>query len=56
MHTLSSEAKLEINNIRDALIAEKSYQLFKTSDINIESAFISLATTCHNYSDCIHFT
>jgi hypothetical protein len=51
----SSEKKLEVNNIKDALIAEESYQLAKTSNTNTKSVFISSATTYYNYSSCEHF-
>jgi hypothetical protein len=54
MHTLSSKAKLEINDIRDVLIVKKSYQLARISDTNTKSAFVSLTTICHNYSGCRH--
>jgi hypothetical protein len=36
MHTLSSKNKLEVNNVRDTLIAEESYQLARTSNTNIK--------------------
>jgi hypothetical protein len=42
MYILSSKAKLKVNNIKDALIAKKSHQLAKTSNINAKSTFILL--------------
>jgi hypothetical protein len=56
MHTLSSKDKLKVNNIKNALIAEESYQLAKTSDTNAESIFVSSTTTCYNYGSCKHLT
>jgi hypothetical protein len=48
IHILSSKDKLEVNDVRDTLIAKESHQLARTFDINTRSAFVSSTTTCHN--------